>query len=150
MTAQIIISSGILETYAMGICTEEETLQVQQWLQQFPELNTELEAIQSSIESYIIAGAIKPSDKVKENIFDSLNLKETIQNSSSNASLPLFKLSTFNNRTTWSIAAAILLLLSFSATYNYYTKYKATFIELTQAKQSINEIAFLREPEANW
>ena len=145
MTAQIIISSGILETYAMGICTEEETLQVQQWLQQFPELNTELEAIQSSIESYIIAGAIKPSDKVKENIFDSLNLKETIQNSSSNASLPLFKLSTFNNRTTWSIAAAILLLLSFSATYNYYTKYKATFIELTQAKQSINEIAKLNE-----
>ena len=145
MTAQIIISSGILDAYAMGICTEEETLQVQQWLQQFPELITELGAIQSSVESYIIAGSIKPSDKVKEKIFASLNLKDTIQNSSSNASIPLIESPNFNYRSIWSIAASILLFLSFSATYIYYSKYKATYIELAQAKQSFNEIAKLNE-----
>lgn len=145
MTVQTIISSGILEVYAMGISTEEETLQVQQWLQQFPELNIELEAIQSSMESYIIAGSIKPSTKVKQNIFDSLNLEDTIQNSSSIASTPMIKPSTFNYRSIWSIAASILLLLSFSATYIYYTKYKTTSVELAQTRQSINELAKLNE-----
>lgn len=143
MTTQDIISSGILETYAIGICTQEETLQVQQWIIEFPELNIELEAIQLSIESYAISSAIKPSDKVKENIFASLNLKNNNLTTSSPAKL--IEPTTFNYRTIWSIAAAILFLLSFSATYNYYHKYKDASIELAQAKQSINDIAKLNE-----
>lgn len=143
MKTQDIILSGILETYATGICTEEETLQVQQWLIEFPELNVELEAIQSSIESYVIANAIKPSSKVKESLFASLNLKDNIQTPASTAKI--IAPTTFNFRTAWSIAAAILLLLSFSATYTYYNKYKDTSTELAQTKKSMNDIAKLNE-----
>lgn len=143
MKTQDIILSGILETYAIGICTEEEALQVQQWLIEFPELNAELDAIQSSIESYVIANAIKPSNKVKENLFASLNLNDN--NQATTTSAKIIESAAFNFRTTWSIAAAILLLLSFSTTYTYYNKYKTTSIELAQAKQSINDIAKLNE-----
>ncbi len=143
MKTQDIILSGILETYAIGICTDEETLQVQQWLIDFPELNIELEAIQSSIESYIIANSIKPSDKVKENLFASLNLNDNIQVNPSTAKI--IESTSFNFRTTWSIAAAILLLLSFSATYTYYNKYNNASIELAQTKKSMNDIAKLNE-----
>ncbi len=143
MTTQDIILSGILETYATGICTEEETLQVQQWLLEFPELSNELESIQLSIESYIIANAIKPSNKVKENIFATLNLKDNELTTSSPAKI--IESATFNYQTTWSIAAAILLLLSFSATYIYYSKFKETSIQLAQARQSVNDISKLNE-----
>lgn len=143
MKTQDIILSGILETYATGICTQEEALQVQQWLIEFPELHAELDAIQSSIESYVIANAIKPSDKVKENLFATLNLNDNIQATTSSAKI--IESSSFNFRTTWSVAAAILLLLSFSATYTYYNKYQYASIELAQAKQSINDMAKLNE-----
>ncbi len=139
MTTQDIILSGILETYAIGICTEEEVLQVHQWLLEFPELVIELEAIQSSIETYAITNSIKPSKNVKENLFASLNLHDNVQTTDTPAKV--IESVNFNHRNTWSVAAAVLLLLSFSATYTYYNKYKNASIELAEAKQSINNIA---------
>ncbi|MBI3883754.1 MAG: hypothetical protein HY305_05965, partial [Sphingobacteriales bacterium] len=47
-----IILSGLLELYATGLTSQEEALQVEQWVKQYPEVAAEMGAIQASMEMY--------------------------------------------------------------------------------------------------
>ena len=73
MNAAEIISSGILELYCMALTTAEETADVAQWAQQYPEVTAEIEAIQSGLEDYVQTHAVVPDASVKERIFASIN-----------------------------------------------------------------------------
>jgi len=65
-----IISSGLLELYALGLTSPEEQMQVEEGLKLYPEVRQELEAIELSLESYAQANAIEPSADVKNKIFE--------------------------------------------------------------------------------
>lgn len=137
-----IISSGILETYAMGLCSAEETLQVEQWLKAYPEVAAELASIQSGLENYAAAHAVKPSGKVKEELFARLNLPL--------AEKPQAPVVPISNRWKWTAAAAILLLAG-SAVINivYYNKYKETDKELASKIKQMGEMARQNEEMKN-
>jgi hypothetical protein len=63
-----IISSGLLELYALGLASPQETIEVEEWVSQYPEIKQEIEAIEMTLESYAQAHAIDPSPLVKEKI----------------------------------------------------------------------------------
>ena len=115
MEAQEIISSGLLELYVAGICSAEESLQVQQWVKQYPEVAAELSSIEESIEKYAKAEmTLAPDASVKEKIFARINQGKPV------AAVPVVPINENNhisNQSTsfsmWrtAAAAAVLLLL---------------------------------------
>ena len=76
MEAKDIISSGLLELYAAGLTSEEETIEVAQWVARYPEVASELAEICASIETYAHAQAIQPGPTVKEKIFARIREEE--------------------------------------------------------------------------
>ena len=79
METKDIISSGLLELYAAGLTSKEETIEVAQWVAQYPEVAAELAEITSSIETYAHAQAIQPGPSVKEKIFARLREEESVK-----------------------------------------------------------------------
>lgn len=59
------ISSGILESYVMGLLSPEETMEVQQMMLQHKEIKDEVVAIEEALISHAIGGAPALSEKVK-------------------------------------------------------------------------------------
>lgn len=126
MERQDIISSGVLEMYALGLTSEQEAAQVAEWLQQFPEVKAELEAIEKSLEIYAMDHAVPPSPGVKQTILNSLDTRKTALVRSIS---PAWK---------YAAAASILLLLG-SVYFNltYYNKYKQADTALQSSRQEL-------------
>ena len=74
MSKEDIISSGLLELYALGIASAEEQIQVEEGLKLYPKIRQELEAIELSLESYAQAHAMEPSAEVKNKILSQINV----------------------------------------------------------------------------
>jgi hypothetical protein len=140
------ILSGLLELYALGISSPEETLIVEQHLEQFPELKEELNDIEMSLEKYAQANAIQPPASVKEKLF-----KQVFPESSGNDSLQgqenkIASVIPINKRRSpvsfyKLIAAASFLLLIGSSvvSYNFYRKYHHADQELQIAQQKMEQ-----------
>lgn len=126
MERQEIISSGMLEMYALGLTSEQEAAQVAEWVQQFPEVKAELEAIEKSLEMYAMNHAVKPSPAAKQNIIHKLEPGKTALVKSIS---PAWK---------YAAAASILLLLG-SVYFNmsYYNKYKQADTALQNSRQEL-------------
>lgn len=67
MELKEIISSGILESYVLGIASAEETAMVQAWATQYPEVRAEIEVIENTLLSAAekSAPAVRPAVKNK-------------------------------------------------------------------------------------
>lgn len=73
MNVRDIIESGMLESYVLGILSDEERLQVEEWLRRFPELQEELARIEATIELFSERHAVTPPPELREQIWESLN-----------------------------------------------------------------------------
>ena len=60
------ISSGILESYALGATTAQETADVEAMVAQYPELAAELSQIQEAMEEYVLLHAQTPPADLKQ------------------------------------------------------------------------------------
>lgn len=144
MNKEDIISSGLLELYAMGLASPEEIQQVEDWVKQYPEIKQELNAIEMSLESYAQAHAIAPSASVKDKILAQISQddQKNILHVSSidyDATAPskVYRIPAF-----FKFAAAaifILLIGSVVLNYSYYTKYQSASKELQVAQQKIDQ-----------
>lgn len=149
MEAKDIISSGILELYVLGIASNEEVAQVEQWLLIYPEVKEELSHIESAIEEYAKANAVEPSAALKERIINqihfNLNRNVTTEDSRSfNALTPVAndvaeqKVYTISTFFKWAAAACFILLLgSLALNYSYFNKYKTARNDLQVAKAEL-------------
>lgn len=72
MKADSIINSGILELYAAGKTTPEENRQVQKWLDEYPEVEDELNAIQTNLEAYAQSKGVKPSPVIRTKVMEGI------------------------------------------------------------------------------
>ncbi len=61
----------------MGLCSHEESVQVEWWAKAYPEVRQELDAIELAMESYAMAEAIPLDDSVKSKIFAALANEQT-------------------------------------------------------------------------
>lgn len=142
MEIKAIISSGLLELYAAGIASEQESEEVEQWITQYPEVVAELKEIRACIESYTQAQSIPPSSAVKEKIFSQINAKETGNKIPSNTiktthagkviQYPFWKM----------VAAASVILLAGSIALNVatYNKYDAANRDLIIARSNLGSL----------
>ena len=73
MEIKNIINSGILETYVMGIASEEEIEQVLRLKQQYPEVNTALQQIELDLENFALKNGIEPPAGTLEKIENRIN-----------------------------------------------------------------------------
>ena len=141
MTKEEIISSGLLEMYAMRATSPEETQLVEEHLIRFPELKNELEEIESSLENYAQSNAVAPSSSVKEKLFTQL-FEDKNEKKAEAPVVPLtaggkYRVSLFYK----SIAAAVFILLvgSMVLSYTYYSKYHKAQDELATVQQQLQQ-----------
>jgi len=136
-----IISSGLLELYVTGSASGEEMLQVEQWAEQYPEVQKEIEELQQAMENYVMANAISPDDSIKEKILSRIqpSIKQepfsVIRNTDADAktySIPAYY--------KWAVAASIILLIgSLILNYTFYNKYQDTSKDLQTAQQELQK-----------
>jgi anti-sigma-K factor RskA len=142
-----IISSGLLEAYLMQLTSAEETVQVQAWIKQYPEIAEELKSIELAMESYAMANAVAPSADVKSKLFASLDFKADVSKPASDTTnskvipiSPVWK---------WAAAASIILLIGsvlFNIVYfNKYDKMNTAYLqsqnELTAQNEKVNDLS---------
>ena len=142
MTKEEIISSGLLELYAMRATSPEEAQLVEEHLNRFPDLKDELKEIESSLENYAIANAIEASPSVKEKLFNQLfegaenekKLEAPVipANTNRKYAVPFFYKS---------IAAAVSILLigSMILSYTYFNKYHKAQDALAAVHQQLQQ-----------
>ncbi len=146
MELKDIISSGLLELYIAGLCSDEENMQVQQWIQQYPEVAKEIDEIQDAVESYALANAVEPGASLKQRIFDKISFASTQQSavkdfSENSKNAKVYRIASFAK---WTAAACFILLVgSLIMNYIFYNRYRsvnsdlqATNYQLTQQKQA--------------
>jgi anti-sigma-K factor RskA len=133
-----IISSGLLELYALGLTSAEETEQVKKWLIEFPEVKAELMAIESAMESYAHANSIAPPGGVKERILENISVHGPRSAVHRNVeSVNVYKIPSWFK---WAAAACLFLLAgSVLLNYNFYNKYRSANADLQVAQNQLNE-----------
>jgi hypothetical protein len=138
--AQDIISSGLLELYAAGIASEEEAIEVEEGIAQYPEVAAELKAISSSMESYANSYSIAPSPIVKEKILARIHPDDSSRKIVAGAAVSSAKAKVIDINAFWKItSAASLLLLIGSVALNVvtYNKYSEADRHLKSARQAL-------------
>ncbi len=148
MNKEDIISSGLLELYALGIASPEEKAQVEHWLMEYPGLNHELRAIEDSLETYAHAYAKEPSTHLKDKIFKEITndtgKRETGDGNHRPVPQMIYRIPAFFRL---SVAAMLILLIgSIVLNYMYYNKYReadkkytATNEQLQQANEKLKQ-----------
>ncbi|MFA9213747.1 MAG: anti-sigma factor domain-containing protein [Candidatus Methylacidiphilales bacterium] len=76
MSNSDIIESGILECYALGMCSDSEKLEVEKLCAENTMAEKELVTIQKTLFLFGQAHQVHPKPEVKNNIFAQLNIKE--------------------------------------------------------------------------
>ena len=150
MNEQEIISSGLLELYVMGNTTAEETLKVEAWAKLYPDVATEIAAIQRVMENYAQATAITPAAKVKENIFKAIqtDTASAITKNKEAVAAKVYSISPF-----WKYAAAAsiaLLIGSIIFNYAFYNKYQSASNDLVATRTELQKQKDLAESMHNY
>lgn len=140
MDIEAYISSGILESYALGATTPQETVDVEANIALYPELADELVKIQNSLEEYALLYAQEPPVDLKEKtrlaIFGDMVEKPK-------ASFTIEKNENINVKPfNWKIAASwTLLALSLAGNYYFFNQWKNTEGKLTVAQAQNTQMA---------
>jgi anti-sigma-K factor RskA len=152
----------LLELYVTGLTSQEETLQVEQWIEQYPEVKQEIEELQDVMESYAIAEAIQPDEALKEKILTRIqpdaSVKEKIfsriqttpeqqpsgiKHVENNIIGKVYSIPFYYK---WAVAASVILLIgSLILNYTFYNKYQSTSKDLQTAQQELQKQQQLAE-----
>ncbi|MEO5967111.1 MAG: anti-sigma factor [Ferruginibacter sp.] len=138
MNKEEIISSGLLELYALGVASAEEVMVVESYINKYPDLKEELYSIEETMEQYALGNSVEPSSGLKDNIFNSINdFSETKINVMPISPARIFQIPPF-----FKMMAAVviaLLVVSVILTWNYYNKFQNTQNELNLAYEKIDK-----------
>lgn len=83
MNTSEYIASGILEAYVLGSVTPQEKQEVECLSKIYPEIKTELTAIEETMETYAKMHEVKPSAQLKSKIFAQMNFDEEVKQNES-------------------------------------------------------------------
>lgn len=144
METQDIISSGLLELYAAGIASEKESIEVERWIAQYPEVAKELKEITESLEAYANVHSIDPAASVKEKIFSRISNSDS-DNVIDIKSRPFSKATEIEKYPYWKMVAAasvVLLIGSIAlniATYNKYSEADRNLVVTRKTLETVEE-----------
>ena len=143
MNKDEIISSGLLELYALGIASAEERLTVEECLSQYPEIKDELRDIEISLEDYAQANGVQPSAQLKQKIFSSIdsnkepNVQKIEEQSISKPVEKIYRIPAFYKML--AAASVVLLIGSIVVAIAFYNKYNSSQDELQIAQQKLEQ-----------
>lgn len=120
------ISSGILESYALGLCNASEAADVERMCALHTDIKAELEAIQLSLGTYAQAHSMAPPPELKDKIFTEIASLETENIKPNNAKVISLNAGSATNNTYKYLAAASVVFLALSVIANivFYGKWK--------------------------
>ncbi|QKZ12520.1 anti-sigma factor domain-containing protein [Spirosoma sp. KUDC1026] len=108
------ITSGILESYALGTVSDQERREVECLSSIYPDIRREIDELTEALEKYALAQSVEPPASVKEKLLQQLEFPAS-EPSIVRPMYPSEPLSGPTFRTTWLVAASVgLLLLVFS------------------------------------
>ncbi|MEP6615269.1 MAG: anti-sigma factor [Ginsengibacter sp.] len=144
MNSNDIISSGLLELYASGLSSPEESIQVQQWIKDFPEVKAELLAIEQVLETYAMVNGVIPPAEVKDKILQKIGFSTADK---TNTGIPALQSELSSSKiyripVYFKLAAAaclVLLVGSLLLNYNFYHKYQNASSDLQLAQNRLNQ-----------
>lgn len=143
MNKEEIISSGLLELYALGIASAQERITVEECLGSYPELHDELRDIEISLEDYAQAHAVQPSAQLKQKIVGSIdrnkesNVNKTEENFNPNPVEKVYRIPAFYK--TLVAASVVLLIGSIIVAISFYNKYNSAQVDLQIAQQKLEQ-----------
>ncbi|MEI2695094.1 MAG: anti-sigma factor [Saprospiraceae bacterium] len=129
---QEIKDSGILEQFALGLTDAKQNEEINSWLAASPELQSELNEIQNSLEVFASQYAVAVPDHVKTNIIQRIEQESKF--------LDLKK--SYRNMLYRSIAAVAIPFIIISS--YLWMNYQSSQIEVLQLNQKLNEQTALR------
>ena len=103
MNTQEYISSGIVESYVLGLASEEERREFEKMCNQHPEVLAARNAFEIALENQAMQNAIAPSADIKNKIFDTISSSAKIV---SIAEAPVKKINWFK----YAAVASVILL----------------------------------------
>lgn len=131
MTTQEYISSGIIESYVLGLATEEERLAFEKVCNENEEVRLARDAFEQSVEEKALQAAVPPPPQLRKQILESLTAeKQPTRKLPGNAEpkaivKTMTPAVTGSKRTTYLAAASVtLLLVSVALNYYYFRQYK--------------------------
>jgi anti-sigma-K factor RskA len=126
LNIQEYISSGIVESYVLGLADEAERAEFEQMCALHPEVRAAREAFEIQLEQHVMADAAVPSQHVRETILYQVFSEQPVQtNGHSNRGAQPAKVFALPAAMRY-VAAAVIILLAGSAVLNvyYFNKYR--------------------------
>lgn len=131
MTTQEYISSGIIESYVLGLATKEERLAFEKVCEENAEVRWARDAFEQSVEQKALQTAVPPPPQLKQQILDSLTSEKNPARNVPGKAAPKAVVKSMpatapgSKRTTYLAAASVtLLLVSVALNYYYFRQYK--------------------------
>jgi anti-sigma-K factor RskA len=107
------ISSGLIESYVLGLATPQERAEFEKLCAEYPELAAARDAFEASLEKLSMENAVTPPVHLREKIANAINFEEKTDSTSSTQTAPVRSLNWLKYA-----AAACLILLAGSVYWN--------------------------------
>ncbi|KAA5534628.1 anti-sigma factor [Taibaiella lutea] len=142
MDVQQYISSGIIETYVLGMASEEEVRELMMLCEQYPEIKEALLSVQADMEQYATLHAAQPPSGMKEQIWNVLQENNNINSDSPADSSIVSNVIAFKEpekekkafRSMMAAAAVIVIIASVGLNFFFWNKTQSTQQELASMK----------------
>lgn len=137
------ISSGILESYVLGLTSPDEAKEVETLALQYPSIRIELNKIEDALNEYASLYSKMPPAYVREKIFAAVDIKNNNQGAKAEArqSAPQTTIRPASHAWKWFAAAAsVALLISVAANYQLYQDLQAGKRALTITNEDLSNL----------
>lgn len=139
MNIKEYISSGIIESYVLGLASEHERIEFEKLCIQYPELVAARDEFEIQLEKKAFEQSIAPSVHIKEKVLSAVRDQDTSVNETK-----VIDMNTRTRNTGWlrSLAAASIVLLLASAyfAYDFYSKNESLQKSTNQLQSKIDSL----------
>ncbi len=131
MNIKEYISSGIIESYVMGLTTPEETTEFEKLCTEYPELVAARNQFEMQLEKNAFANAVTPPSSLKQAVLSAIENNTTAETVTDIKETPVRTLNIFK----WAAAASVIFLIGTAIfAYSLFTKNKKLEAALTSTR----------------
>lgn len=121
MDIQIYIQSGIIESYVLGLTSDDETAELLRLAEEHPDIAEAIRATEQAFEQNAQANAIAPQPAVKDHLLAALQQDFSAPSAATKDNTPVLPAPPAFKVPIWkALAAASIILLVISAAFNFY------------------------------
>jgi anti-sigma-K factor RskA len=133
---QEYISSGVVESYVLGLLTAQERFEFEQYCETYPELKTARESFELSLEKQAMENALPPPVHIKQKIWEAIQPKPESKPSKIISMEPT---PTRRSSYGWLAAASVILfIVAGYFAYNFYNQNKELKASNAKLEERIN------------